>query len=305
MADQSLRSAGLPALALLALAPLALAMSIPTGVAAQTVIAHRGASAYLPEHTMIAWERAIALGADYIEQDLQMTSDGVLVVLHDATLERTARGPEVDCTGRVNQKTLAQLKRCEVSSWKVEQLRARGDVEAAERLAALPLQRIPTLDEVLLRFGTDGSVRYYIETKQPEEAPGMELALLALLQEHGLGPESPDDRTVLIQSFSPASLQMMHELDPRLSLVQLIGGGDALAAGVESAMARIADYAVGVGPSSRLVTAEFVAAAHSQGLVIHPYTVNEPARMRALLDLGVDGMFTDLPELLIQHREGR
>ncbi|HKK93888.1 MAG TPA: glycerophosphodiester phosphodiesterase family protein, partial [Longimicrobiales bacterium] len=145
---------------------------------AQTVIAHRGASAYLPEHTFAAWDRAVELGADYIEQDLQMTADGVLVVLHDDTLDRVARGPAEDCTGPVSGKTLAQLQRCEVSSWKIEALRAAGESSRAAELAALPPQRIPTLQEVFERYGSDGSVRYYIEIKSPEDAPGMEVELL-------------------------------------------------------------------------------------------------------------------------------
>jgi glycerophosphoryl diester phosphodiesterase len=73
-------------------------------------IGHRGASGYAPEHTLAAYDPAIELGADYIEQDLQMTRDGVLVALHDSTLDRTARGPKENCTGLVSTKTLAQIK---------------------------------------------------------------------------------------------------------------------------------------------------------------------------------------------------
>jgi len=280
-----------------ALALLAL-LSLADPMAAQTVIAHRGASAYLPEHTFLAWDRAVELGADYIEQDLQMTADGVLVVLHDGTLDRTARGPAGDCAGPVIEKTLEQLRRCEVSSWKVEQLRERGELERAEALAAMPVQSIPTLEEVFERYGTDGSVRYYIETKNPEEAPGMEAELVRLLRKHGLYPASRDDRTVLVQSFSAASLQGLAGAAPELPLVQLgTAGVEDVPAG--QAMAAVARYAVGWGPSHRAITSERVAEAHARGLVIHPYTVNDPARMRELLDLGVDGMFTDLPEVLL------
>ena len=81
-------------------------------------IGHRGASGYAPEHTIASYDLALALGADYIEQDLQLTKDGVLVVLHDPTLDRTARGPAENCTGsRRSTKTLAQIKTCDVGSW--------------------------------------------------------------------------------------------------------------------------------------------------------------------------------------------
>jgi len=269
-----------------------------TPLPAQTVIAHRGASAWLPEHTFAAWDRALELGADYIEQDLQMTSDGVLVVLHDATLDRTARGPSIDCSGPVQAKTLKQLRSCEVSSWKVEQLRDAGEAVRADAVAALPPQRIPTLAEVFDRYGTDGSVRYYIETKNPEEVPGMEAELVRLLRAHGLYPASRADRTILVQSFSSESLRALAATAPELPLVQL---GDA---GVEEvpagdAMAAIADYAVGWGPAHRYVTRERVDAAHAAGLVVHPYTVNDAGRMEELLRVGADGMFTDLPGVLL------
>jgi glycerophosphoryl diester phosphodiesterase len=80
-------------------------------------IGHRGASGYAPEHTIPAYDLALRLGADYIEQDLQMTGDGVLVVLHDETLDRTARGSGRDCAGPVITKTLEQIKTCDVGSW--------------------------------------------------------------------------------------------------------------------------------------------------------------------------------------------
>ena len=83
-------------------------------------IGHRGASGYAPEHTIPAYDLALKMGADYIEQDLQLTKDGVLVVLHDETLDRTARptaeSAPGDCTGLVSEKTLAQIKTCDVGS---------------------------------------------------------------------------------------------------------------------------------------------------------------------------------------------
>jgi glycerophosphoryl diester phosphodiesterase len=247
-------------------------------------VGHRGASGRAPEHTLYAYDLALSLGADYIEQDLQLTKDGVLVVLHDATLNRTASGPAQNCTGLVIEKTLAQLKTCEVGRW----FNRTYPQYARPEYVGL---RIPTLEEVFQRYGTTAS--YYIETKNPEAAPGMEEALLSLIDKYVLRDRAIARRQVLIQSFSPASLQKIHALEPRLPLVQL------LATRVDSAAyASIARYAVGIGPNKGLVTPLMVAAAHAQCLDVHPYTVNDAAEMRALLDRGVDGMFTNFPERL-------
>ena len=253
-----------------------------------SVIAHRGASGHAPEHTLRAYDLALQMGADYIEQDLQMTRDGVLVVLHDADLDRTARGPREHCTGPVAEKSYSDLLNCEVSSW----LEADRDVGSAA-------ERIPTLDEVLTRYGK--TTRYYIETKQPEQAPGMEEALLDLLAQHDLLPASPDDHAVLVQSFSPESLRKIHRLRPELPLIQLIGARQ-LSEHIEEGMRDVASYAVGIGPTQRLVTPELVSAAKRHGLLVHPYTVNEEGEMSRLIELGVDGMFTNYPDRLLRIR---
>ena len=118
--------------------PTAQAQSGPEAAAAPLVVAHRGASGTRPEHTFAAYDRAIALGADYIEQDLQVTSDGVLVDMHDGTLNRTTRGAAENCTGNVNSKTLAQIKTCSAGSW-------FGPEYVDEK--------VPTLEELFQRYG--------------------------------------------------------------------------------------------------------------------------------------------------------
>lgn len=241
------------------------------------VIAHRGASGVAPEHTFAAWDLALAVGADYLEQDLQMTRDGVLVVLHDDELDRTARGPAAACSGPVRQRTLEQLRSCEVGSW------------FDERFAGEP---IPTLAEVLERYA--GRARFYIETKSPEAAPRMEEALVELLADRDL---VTGDGSVVLQSFSAESLRHLARLAPSLPRVQLIGG-NTRSATIRRSLADIADYADGIGPAERRVDGRLVAEAHAHGLFVHAYTVNDPARMEALRRLGVDGMFTDRPDVL-------
>lgn len=178
-------------------------------------VGHRGASGYAPEHTIPSYDLALKLGADYIEQDLQMTSDGVLVVMHDETLNRTARGPVENCTGLVRTKTLPQIKTCDVGSWFNE---AYPQYAKAEYVGL----KIPTLEEIFQRYGK--RTNYYIETKNPLAAPGMEEELLRLMDKYGLREPAGERWQVLIQSFSPESLQKIHALDPALPLIQLFYG---------------------------------------------------------------------------------
>jgi glycerophosphoryl diester phosphodiesterase len=253
------------------------------------VVAHRGASGYAPEHTFAAYDLALEQGADYLEQDLQMTADGVLVVLHDDVLDRVARGPVESCTGPVADKTLAQLGQCDVGTWFNEAYPDRAD-------PAYVGLRIPTMEEVLETYGPD--VRYYIEIKSPDDTLGMEAALLDLLDEAGLGQRS--DGSVLIQSFSADSLKVLHGTRPDLPLVQLLTASAQPIA--PSALDDIATYATGVGPSKANVDAAFVEEAHRRCLLIHPYTVDDPSEMAALVALGVDGMFTNRPDELLTVR---
>lgn len=236
-------------------------------------IAHRGASGYAPEHTVAAYDLALQMGTDYIEQDLQMTADGVLVVMHDETLDRTT-----DCGGLVSDRTLEQLKGCDAGSWFNES----HPEEAKQEFAGLA---VPTLEEVFARYGAE--TRYYIEPKRP----GMEEELLRLIAAFGLRDAAVAHRAVLIQSFNETLLRTVRAMDPELPLIQL-GPVDP------SACVAVADYAVGIGPPHWFATEELVAAAHAHGLVVHPYTANSPDDIERLLALGVDGMFTDFPNLL-------
>ena len=256
-------------------------------------IGHRGASAYAPEHTIAAYDLALAQGADYIEIDLQMTADGVLVALHDKTLNRTADAPEGVpewyCRGLVSKKTLEQIQMCDAGSW-------FGSECAGEQ--------IPTLEEIFERYEDPNyegpPVNYYIETKNPDAAPGMEDELVSLLGEYGLipeeGPAETESWRVLIQSFSADSLMKIHELEPTLPLIQLYWAGSSKS--VQRDLDAVSEYAVGTGPYKKDVDAALVEAAHERCLAVHPYTVNTVEEMEDLISLGVDGMFTNNPDLL-------
>jgi glycerophosphoryl diester phosphodiesterase len=254
-------------------------------------IGHRGASGYTPEHTLPAYDLALRMGAEYIEQDLQLTKDDVLVVLHDETLDRTARGPQENCTGSVIDKTLEQIKTCEVGTWFNEE----NPEYAREEYVGL---EIPTLEEVFQRYGS--GVNYYIETKNPEEAPGMEEELLRLMGEYGLTGLAAERRQVLIQSFSPDSLQKIHALDPSLPLIRLYKEEEENSQTIREDLDETQTYAVGIGPSKDDVDRSLVSEAHARSLDVHPYTVNDEQEMEDLISLGVDGMFTNFPDLLAE-----
>lgn len=217
-----------------------------------------------------------------------MTSDGVLVCLHDDTLDRTATG----CGGRVIDHAWRDIEECDVGTW--------FNATFPERARAFyERQRIPTLAEVLERY-RDRSA-FYIETKTPEAAPGMEGVLLELLDRYELRDAARRHWRVVIQSFSEASLRLIHDEDPALPLVQLIPEGTESAA-MQDSLQRFAEYAIGIGPAFPDVDRLLVAAAHRHGLHVHPYTVNEPADMRRMTEARVDGMFTNFTDRLIALR---
>ena len=261
--------------------------SVPPKAKRALVIAHRGASDFAPEHTFASYDLAIKQGADYIEQDLQLTADGALVVLHDDTLDRTARGPATSCTGRIAEKTLAQIRECDVGSW-------FNEAHPEKANPAYVGLRIPTMEQLIDRYGTHA--RYYIELKALDPGSGMAEALLGLLAKKGLLEQNREAPPVLIQSFGADVLRLVHAQRPELPLVQLIPdtGSPVDMTWLDNAR----DYAVAVGPPSQFVDQALVTAAHDRCLAVHAYTVNDSAEMDRLLQAGVDGMFTNEPKLL-------
>ncbi|MDQ3766754.1 MAG: glycerophosphodiester phosphodiesterase [Actinomycetota bacterium] len=249
-------------------------------------IAHRGASAYAPEHTVASYDLALELGADYIEQDLHMTADGVLVVLHDATLERTAWGTGDQARGPVSTKIWAELQACDVGSWFNLTFPhfARPEYEG---------MKVMSLDQILNRYGP--TTRYYIETKTPELYPGMEEELLRVLTQHDLTPPGPYPWPVIVQSFSAGSLEKMHVLEPSLPLIQLTLDDEASA---RRNLGAVSAYAAGIGVQTAAVSPGLVEDAHRHRLLVHAFTALEYPEMTGLVELGVDGVFTDYPDRL-------
>ncbi|MCA1062548.1 glycerophosphodiester phosphodiesterase [Rossellomorea sp. AcN35-11] len=246
-------------------------------------IAHRGASAYAPEHTLSSYDRGNDMGGDYLEIDLQMTKDGELIAMHDKTLDRTTDG-----SGLVKNYTLKELKELDAGSWFNEMYPEM----ASSEFTGLKVQ---TLGEILHHFGQDK--RFYIETKSPEVYPGMEEKLLKILKDHNLLGQNVSSSKVIIQSFSDESLKKIHGLNDDIPLVQLIDYQNE-ATITDKELEDYEEYAVGLGMDYKKIDEEYVDKVRDHGLFIHPYTVLEKKDMKRLIEWGVTGMFTNYPDRL-------
>jgi glycerophosphoryl diester phosphodiesterase len=229
------------------------------------IIAHRGASAHAPENTLAAFQRAVELGAPFIETDLHLTRDGRFVAIHDKTLQRTTNGQ-----GAVQDFTLAELRQLDAGKWFDRPFSG---------------EHIPTLAEVL-EFGRANDVVFYLEIKY-EGAWGMHHALVAALREHDASA-----RTIVI-SFDPGTLRSVRELDASI-MVGLLGErpeADLVQMALDSGARQIC-------PRYDMVTHELIERAHVASLRVATWTVNEAAQMRTMIAAGVDGIITDVPDRL-------
>jgi glycerophosphoryl diester phosphodiesterase len=231
------------------------------------VIAHRGASGYAPENTLAAFRRAVALGANFIETDLQLSRDARFVAIHDDSVDRTTNGK-----GRVHDLTLPELRRLDAGSW-------FGSEFASEQ--------VPTLEEIL-DFSKKHDVVFYLELK-PGATWGGEHALVGALRESGEIP-----RTVVI-SFNAPILEKLRQIEPTL-MTGLLYEGD---------LDRPVEKAIEVGARQLavrgdLVTPALLADARKRDLQVVCWTVNHPAHMRMLVEAGVDGIMSDYPDRLIE-----
>ncbi|MBN1237143.1 MAG: glycerophosphodiester phosphodiesterase [Gammaproteobacteria bacterium] len=295
------------------------------------VIAHRGASGYLPEHTREAKMLAYGQGADFLEQDVVATRDGQLVVLHDIHLDEVTNVAErfgdrrrPDGHHYVIDFDLAELRTLEIVERRQpgSSRRARDGRFADDAVAF----RIVTLDEEIrlireLNRTTGRDVGLYPEIKRPDwhHRHGFDLAgaLLAALDTYGYA--APDQR-VFVQCFDSAELRRCREeLGTRLRLVQLTENADVL---TTETLGRIAQYADVVAPHySQLVTrlhghpaaAPLVEQIRARGLGLHTYTLrrDDPAvggsGFERLLEVlytvaGLDGIFCDHPDVAVRVR---
>jgi glycerophosphoryl diester phosphodiesterase len=280
-----------------------------------TVIAHRGASGYLPEHTLAAYAYAYATGADFIEPDLVATRDGVLVARHDVYLETTTDVAERYPERRAED---GRFYAADFTWAELSGLRAREPREGRfpRELAVL---RIPRLEEVValvegLNRATGCRVGLYPELKAPAWHAARGLDTTELLR--AVLAETPFDGPLRIQSFESAPLRALAERPiPGAALVRLIGPDDVPEGLTDAGLAEFADFVDGLGPplvlleEARRSGDDLVARAHGAGLFVDAWTLRadapEPwpdldtALSSAVLTLGVDGVFTDHPDRVL------
>lgn len=310
---------------------------VPSARSKPIVIAHRGASGYLPEHTLVSKALAVGMGADYLEQDVVATRDGQLIVFHDLFLERTT-----DVATRYRDRrradghfycvdfTLRELRELTIGE------RKSADGSGPRYPGRFPDDGvrfpIPTLEEELqfiqgLRRSTGRAIGIYPEIKNPSwhRAHGIDLGRRLLDTLHAFGYRDRDDPT-FVQCFDAVELQRLRgDLGCRLRLVLLLEGeGNAPDVAALREMARYADA---IGPPLRLVLGDpakgfrpadgtgLVRDAHGVGLAVHPYTFRaddlpdgfkrlEDLFQLVLIDLCADGAFTDFPDIAARFLGG-
>ncbi|MBM7634963.1 glycerophosphodiester phosphodiesterase [Geomicrobium sediminis] len=237
-----------------------------------TNVAHRGASGHAPENTIAAFDKAVEIGADYIEVDVHMSKNNEVVVIHDATVNRTTDGE-----GRVNDFTLRELHQLDAGSWFSDEYKG---------------EQIPTLGEVLDRYL--GEIGILIEVKDPANYNNMERFVAIELIKRQL--RKPTDEEVIVQSFDHASMERFHNILPDVPIGVLVSNNpNGISDEQLKAFQTYADY---TNPNHLMVDQDLVTRIQDHGMQISTWTVNDPNRMEELVEYGVDGIITDFPDRL-------
>lgn len=226
-------------------------------------IAHRGASAYAIEHSIEAYELALQQGADYLEIDMQMTKDGVLIIEHDEF-------PSYGDGRAIKDYTYVELKKLQRSS----------------SLGTTPLL---TLEEVVEHFPT---APLYIETKLRRD--GVEEALVTLLKQTG---RLHTPSTLVFQSFSSDSLLKLKTLAPAVPRYQLFTKAETNAL-TDEQLLQTAEYADGIISHRAYTTKHLIKRTHDFSLSIHVYSVDDEREQKKLVRAGIDGLITNKPDVL-------
>ena len=268
------------ALMALALAPVAAFAATGLPASVTRVAAHRGGALLWPENSLLAFRRALASGVDILEFDLHLTADGHVVVHHDATLERTTTG-----IGALGVRSLPDLQGL--------RLRARD--------GAITDERIPSFSEVLdLAAASRVEVMPEIKTGPGgQRYAGIEEKVVALIRSRGIAARTT------VQAFQAETVRRVRELDPALATMLVVGSRQLEGVPAVDAVRRAkAADATDLGIDHRLVDRALVHAARAAGLRLSVWTVNTEADMRRLVDLGVDVIMSDRPDLLLRVLKG-
>ena len=248
------------------------------------VIAHQGGEELWPSNTMYAFERAVALGVDVLEMDLHVTADGALVLIHDETVDRTTDG-----TGVVEQMTLAQVKALDAGHYWTED----GGQTFPFRGQGIT---IATLEELFQAFP---QMPMNIEIKRVDNLPVAE-PFCQMIRQYNMQDK------VLVASFHQDALDQFRAACPELStsttqnevinfFIRHFVGLAASYSPVAQAV-QVPEYRSGI----HILTPRFIRDAHSRGMDVHVWTVNQAEDMQRMIDLGVDGIITDRPDILLE-----
>ncbi|NUS30871.1 MAG: glycerophosphodiester phosphodiesterase [Streptomyces sp.] len=249
-----------------------------------TVIAHRGASAYAPENTLAAVDTAARLGIHWVENDVQRTKDGKLVVIHDDSLQRTTDVEQVfpsRAPWKVKDFTAAEIARLDAGSW-------FGPSYAGTR--------VPTLEQYVHRVDRNHQ-KLLLEIKNPTLYPGIEQQTLKVLSNEGWLDSGHLASRLIVQSFSADSVRTVHQLKPGVKTGLL---GTPSAADLP-ALARFTDQ---INPSHTTITTGYVATvhafdgAHGKPLEVFAWTVNSAETARQVAGYGVDGLISNKPDVV-------
>ncbi|MFF4310303.1 glycerophosphodiester phosphodiesterase [Streptomyces sp. 900105755] len=248
-----------------------------------TVLAHRGAAAYAPENTLAAIDKAAALGFTWVENDVQRTKDGRLVVIHDDSLRRTTDAAKVfpgRAPWKVRDFTAAEVARLDAGSWFSPSYRGT---------------RVPTLAQYMRRVEHNHE-KLLLEIKNPELYPGIEQQVLQLLGSEGWLDHRHLDRLV-VQSFSADSLRTVHTLRPAVTTGYL--GTPAV-----GSLRRYAGFVDLINPSVESVSAGYVRNVHAlkgphgRPLRVFTWTVDDAVTTWKAVGYGVDGIITNKPDVV-------
>ncbi|MCF8464238.1 MAG: hypothetical protein K9G41_05330 [Flavobacteriales bacterium] len=236
------------------------------------VTAHRGASGYAPENTLSSVKKALEIGVDRLEIDVQQTADGVVILLHDKTLNRTT-----NAKGKVGAMTYVELKK----------VSANANFEAE-----FSIEPIPTLEQVFELL--DGNTEFVIEIKAGNKTyPGIEDNVAALIKKYKA------EKWALVHSFNDKVLKHLHKHHPTIRLQKLFvsySTGVMLDFKLHTVKLSKYEYVEGFGVSKGGVNSKLVEEIHSLGKIVHVWTVNNEEDMTEMIDLGVDGLISNYPD---------
>ncbi|MFF3905416.1 glycerophosphodiester phosphodiesterase [Streptomyces sp. NPDC001848] len=248
------------------------------------VIAHRGASAYAPENTLAAVDKAADMGFSWVENDVQRTRDGRLVVIHDATLERTTNVRQLfpgRSPWRVKDFTAEEIAHLDAGSW------------FGARYAGV---RVPMLRQYMERVSLNQQ-NLLLEIKNPELYPGLERQILKLLGNEGWLDADHLRNRLIVQSFSADSVRMVHDLRPGITTAYL--GTPPL-----TELPLYARFADQINSTQTKLSARYVSAVHAvkgphdRPMKVFAWDVNTAEAARRVSGFGVDGIITNAPDVV-------